>query len=229
VEGIFVLGTTGEGMHVPPALRRRLVERTVQKAKGRALDYAGLGDLKSTDFASANEYFQAGASAVVAHPPVSVPVPVAELAGWYRSLLDALAGPLILYNMPTITRVSIPLDAIEALMGHPKFAGIKDSENDPKRLEELLKRFGGRPGCSIEGDESTTCSWPHDGRSGGYRTRALPARTARTRRARTMHPGPVRRCRNHRTRPGFLIILVLALLFDNEWPLKGENKNEGAG
>ena len=48
-----------------------------------------------------------------------------------------LAGPLLLYNMPMTTKVSIPLDAVEKLMGHPRLAGIKDSENNPGRLEEF--------------------------------------------------------------------------------------------
>ena len=51
--------------------------------------------------------------------------------------------------MPFITGVSIPLDVIENLWGHPRLAGIKDSENNPKRLEELLRRFGGQPSFSI--------------------------------------------------------------------------------
>jgi 4-hydroxy-tetrahydrodipicolinate synthase len=149
VSGIFVLGTTGEGVHVPKACRRQLVGRAARRAGARCLIYAGLGDLQQTEFASANEFFAEGAQAVVAHPPISAPVPAAELAGWYRTLLDQLAGPLILYNMPMTTGVSIPLEAVEKLLGHPNLAGIKDSENNPARHEELLRRFGDRPGFAI--------------------------------------------------------------------------------
>lgn len=56
---------------------------------------------------------------------------------------------MILYNIPAINRVSIPLDTVESLLGHPRFVGIKDSENNPARLEELLHRFGGRKDFSI--------------------------------------------------------------------------------
>ncbi len=149
VEGIFVLGTTGEGAYVPWAIRKSVVERTVAIVKKRAVVYAGLGDLQPGAFGVANEYFEAGANAVVAHPPISNPVPAGELHGWYRTLLDRINGPLVLYNMPSTTGVSIPLDAVEKLLGHPKLAGIKDSENNVKRLQELLKRFGGQPGFSI--------------------------------------------------------------------------------
>ena len=149
VEGIFVLGTTGEGAHVPRALRKKLVELTVRHANKRTLIFVGLGDVRLADLSEANEFFHAGADAVVAHPPISEKVPVEKLQGWYQSLLDKLAGPLLIYNMPATTGVSIPLDAVEKLLGHPKLAGIKDSENNPQRVEELLKRFGGKKDFSV--------------------------------------------------------------------------------
>jgi len=149
VEGIFVLGTTGEGTNVPAASRRRLVQCVTSRVRGRAMVYAGLGDLKPADFPTANEFFRAGANAVVAHPPISASVPVNELTAWYLALLKELDGPLIIYNIPPTTGVSIPLDTIEKLADHLKVAGLKDSENNPQRHTELLKRFGNRPGFAI--------------------------------------------------------------------------------
>lgn len=149
VKGIFVLGTTGEGANVPKPIRERVVEQTVAIVKNRALVYVGLGDVRSDGAGSANDFFRAGANAVVVHPPISNPVPAGKLHDWYRALLDGMNGPLILYNMPSTTGVSIPLDAVENLLGHPKLAGIKDSENNSKRMEELLCRFGKRAGFSI--------------------------------------------------------------------------------
>ena len=147
VEGIFVLGTTGEGMSVPAASRRKLVERTVAAVKRRSKVYAGIGDNPRNAVAVGNEYFHAGADAVVTRPPVSFPVE--ELLPWFNSLLAGLEGPLILYNIPPMTNVSIPLDVVGHLLGHPKLAGIKDSENNAKRLEELLGRFGHQKDFSV--------------------------------------------------------------------------------
>jgi 2-dehydro-3-deoxy-D-pentonate aldolase len=149
VAGIFVLGTTGEGAQVPREARRRLVAQTVKLVNKRAAVFAGLGDLRLADLSEANEFFHAGVDAVVAHPPVSEKVPAEKLCEWYKSLLDRLEGPLLLYNMPMTTGVSIPLDAVAQLLGHPKLAGIKDSENHPRRHEELLQRFGGRKDFSV--------------------------------------------------------------------------------
>jgi len=147
VDGIFVMGTTGESASLPHPFRRSLVERTVARVQGRVKVYAGLGDLYPKDAASGNDYLQAGAQAVVARPPVSFPVE--KLLPWFKSLLSDLDGPMMLYNIPSTTNVSIPLDVVAELAGHPKLLGIKDSENSLKRLEELLKRFGGKPDFAI--------------------------------------------------------------------------------
>jgi 4-hydroxy-tetrahydrodipicolinate synthase len=76
-------------------------------------------------------------------------MPLARLESWYRSLLDGLHGRLFIYNMPMTTKVSIPLEVIGNLVGHPRLAGIKDSENDPQRLKQLLQRFGGKKEFSV--------------------------------------------------------------------------------
>lgn len=149
VDGVFVLGTTGEGAHVPREVRRRLVAETVKHVNRRAAVFAGLGDVRNADLSEANEFFAAGADAVVVHPPISEKLAPAEIQGWYEKLLNGIHGPLMLYNMPMTTKVSIPLDAVEKLLGHPRLAGIKDSENDPKRLEELLRRYGGKKDFSV--------------------------------------------------------------------------------
>lgn len=148
VNGIFVLGTTGEGAHVPRESRRQLVAQTVKRVNRRAAVFAGLG-IHDSDLSEANEFFRAGADALVAHPPISGKVAVRDLHRWYHNLLDHIQGPLVLYNMPMTTRVSIPLNTVEKLIGHPKLVGIKDSENNPERLEELLQRCGGKNDFSV--------------------------------------------------------------------------------
>jgi len=147
IENIFVAGTTGESVSVPHSMRLRLVERTRAKVQCRATVYAGLGDIHPGEVSAGNDYLRAGADAIVTRPPVLFPL--AELLPWFRSILDGVEGPVILYNIPLATNVSIPLDVVAQLTGHPKLMGIKDSENNAKRLEELLRRFGGQPAFSV--------------------------------------------------------------------------------
>jgi 2-dehydro-3-deoxy-D-pentonate aldolase len=147
VDGIFIMGTTGEGAAIPRDSRRRLVELTVARVRNRTKVFAGLGDAHAEEIAAGNDYFRAGAHAVVSRPPAKTASD--KMLLWYQALLTGLDGPLLLYNMPVTANVSIPLDLIDKLIGHPKLAGIKDSENNPARHEELLKRFGGRNDFSV--------------------------------------------------------------------------------
>jgi 2-dehydro-3-deoxy-D-pentonate aldolase len=147
VDGIFIMGTTGEGAAIPRGSRQRLVELTVARARNRTKIFAGLGDMYPDEITAGNDYFRAGVHAVVSRPPAGIACD--KMFSWYDKLLTDIDGPVLLYNMPMTANVSIPLDLIEKLIGHPKLAGIKDSENDPARHEELLKRFGGRNDFSI--------------------------------------------------------------------------------
>jgi dihydrodipicolinate synthase/N-acetylneuraminate lyase len=147
VDGIFVMGTTGEGTSIPRDYRLRLVQRTVARVNGKCKVFAGIGDAHPEEIVAGNQYLRVGVDAVVSRPPVAMPAE--KMLSWYQKLLDALEGPLLLYNMPTTTKVSIPLDIVGKLMAHPRLAGIKDSENNPKRLEELLVRHGGNEHFSV--------------------------------------------------------------------------------
>jgi dihydrodipicolinate synthase/N-acetylneuraminate lyase len=147
---VFVLGTTGEGPSVPRSAKARLVQRTVARVRGRARVYAGIGDTCLADsLASADEYFKAGVDAVVAQPPVYFPIQPQEVLAYFQALLHRVAGPLIIYNIPSTTRVSIPVEVVAQLVGHPRLVGIKDSENNPERLVELLKRFRDTPNFAV--------------------------------------------------------------------------------
>jgi 4-hydroxy-tetrahydrodipicolinate synthase len=147
VDGIFVLGTTGEGAMVSRPDRQRLVRQVVALANSRVRVYAGIGDSAGEDALLGNDYLAAGVDAVVARAPVSMES--ADLQSWFQSVLDQLNGPMILYNIPMLNQVSIPLEVVDQLRVHPGVIGIKESENNLERLSTLIRRFGRRPGFSI--------------------------------------------------------------------------------
>jgi 2-dehydro-3-deoxy-D-pentonate aldolase len=147
VDGILVMGTTGEGIAISGGDRRRIVEQTVAAAKGAIKIFAGIGNAHPDEIDAGNDYLQVGVDALVLHPVAGMPPQ--KMLPWFQKVLDNLKGPLLLYNMPATTRVSIPLDVIGQLAGHPHLAGIKDSENNPQRLNALLRDFGGNKKFSI--------------------------------------------------------------------------------
>ena len=147
---VFVLGTTGEGASVPAADRRRLVEIARRTARARVRVYAGISANALTEsVAAGREYLQAGVDAVVAHPPWFFPLAPAEIEAWFARLVRELRGPFLLYNIPQVTRHSVPVEVVARLAEQPGVVGFKDSENTPGRMDAVLAALGGRPDFSL--------------------------------------------------------------------------------
>lgn len=150
VGGVFVLGTTGEAASLPQRARRELARLAIERVAGRCLVYAGIGSNCFEESVTAGrEYLALGAHAVVAHLPAYFPLAPAEMVEYYRLLADRLKGPLVIYNMPPTTHMSIPLDALDALSRHPNVVALKDSENDLGRLKNVIATFRGRPDFAV--------------------------------------------------------------------------------
>jgi len=150
VDGVFVLGTTGEANSVPRTMRLRLVTLAVEQAQERVRVYAGISDnCLAHSIEAAFEYSRLGIDALVAHLPSYYALGAQEMLAYYRKLADSIPAPLLVYNIPQTTHMSLPVEVIEQLSSHPNIVGLKDSENDPLRLEGVMSRLGGRSDFSI--------------------------------------------------------------------------------
>src|SRR4051812_37537867 len=148
--GVFPLGTTGESASIPYHSKRKVVDAVIKANRGRAHVYAGIASNSFKESVDVSKlYKELGASCVVAHVPSYYPLSDAEIESYFLKLADAVALPLIAYNIPVTTRHSIPLDVVDKLRKHPNIAAIKDSEGNAERLTELLKRTGGRGGWPV--------------------------------------------------------------------------------
>lgn len=145
VAGVLVLGTTGEAMSIPARDRLRLAELATAEIDGRARVYVNISDNSFRDAVDyAADYASLGADALVAHLPFYYPLGGAEMRMWYERLADAVPRPLLLYNIPMTTGLSIPEEVVEALSHHENVVGMKDSEYDAARMERLVPSFSPR-------------------------------------------------------------------------------------
>lgn len=148
--GMLVLGTTGEVASLPFALRQRYVEIAVRTAAKRTPVFVcAASNCVSISIDTANDYLTAGADAVVGLLPNYFKLEPAEMLAYFGRLADGIRGPLMVYNMPATTGMSIPLDVIETLSRRPNITGLKDSEGTEGRREQVARRFGGRKDFSL--------------------------------------------------------------------------------
>ena len=150
VGGVFLLGTTGEDASMSLEMRTRLVATVTEHVGGRATTYAGIShNSLASSVKAAEAYTRLGVDTLVARLPTYYALTDEEQHAYFLALLERIPGPLMLYNITSTTHMTIPIRVIEALSQHSQVVGIKDSDRDLPRLEELVRRLGGRPDFSL--------------------------------------------------------------------------------
>lgn len=130
VDGIFLLGTTGEGPHLSYAIREELVKTVCRLVKGRVPVLVGITETDLDDaVAFASKCKAHGASAVVAAPPYYFKLTQAECVTWFTEMADRLPLPLVIYDMPAHTDTIIDPATIAKLAAHPNIVAMKDSSS----------------------------------------------------------------------------------------------------
>lgn len=141
----FILGTTGEAASIGRNERKRLVETTVKAADGRAMVYAGISGNSLNDAVEEGKlYHSLGADVLVATMPSYYPVDAGQMLRYFEEMANALQLPLIVYNIPSTTHLSIPLEVVDKLSAHPNIVGFKDSEKGEERIAKAASLWKDR-------------------------------------------------------------------------------------
>jgi dihydrodipicolinate synthase/N-acetylneuraminate lyase len=67
-----------------------------------------------------------------------------QMKKYFEQLADQVRVPLMIYNIPSTTHMSIPLEVIDELSHHENIAGVKDSERSDERLAASLQLWSQR-------------------------------------------------------------------------------------
>jgi len=146
----FLLGTTGESASLSLKKKYEFVEFVCEEFAGKTTLYAGIsGNAVEESIAAANQYAKWGVDYAVAHVPNFFMLSPLEMQHYFEYLADRISIPLIVYNIPIVSHHSVPLGVIATLSQHPNIVGLKDSENDPVRWEQVLKTWGNSEEFSI--------------------------------------------------------------------------------
>ena len=135
----FILGTTGEASSLPLSVKKDYIRKAVSLKKEQQVLYAGIGaNCLQTSIDLAKLCFDSGVDVAVATLPSYYNLTAGQMRNYFAQLADAIAGPLMIYNIPATTHMSIPLQVIDELSHHENIVGVKDSERDEERLQQSL-------------------------------------------------------------------------------------------
>ena len=150
VNGLFILGTTGEGPSLSYRLRRELVERVCKQVQTRVPVLVGITDTAFVESVSlARHSAEVGASALVVAPPYYLPEAQPELQEYLDHLVAELPLPLFIYNMPALTKVHFELDTVRRALDEPRIIGLKDSSGDLDYYKKAAALIQQRPDWTL--------------------------------------------------------------------------------
>ncbi|RPI27648.1 MAG: dihydrodipicolinate synthase family protein [Acidobacteria bacterium] len=140
VSGMFLLGTTGEGPHLDPGIRFRMIKAVCKLAAGRVPVLVGLCDSStSACLRIADQAAAEGASALVLTPPFYFPLSQEELLHYLERLVPQLPLPVFLYNIPSLTKIWVQPPTLLKIVANLPISGLKDSSGDMEYFAEVRR------------------------------------------------------------------------------------------
>jgi N-acetylneuraminate lyase len=144
VEGIYVGGSTGEGMLLTIPERIEIARTAVEASAGRVPVFAHVGAMTTRDaIALAQAAQHAGVAAISMIPPLYYGYSTAEVIAHYRAVIDAVGVPFIVYNIPQFTGRDIVDGGYEELLSLPQVIGIKHTSQNLFGAERLVAQYPG--------------------------------------------------------------------------------------
>jgi 4-hydroxy-2-oxoglutarate aldolase len=145
VDGVLVLGSTGEAGHLEDDEGIAIVEAAREVVPDGKVLMVGTGR-QSTDatVAFTARAARAGADvALVVTPNYYRPELTRDAyVRYYRRVADSADVPVYLYSVPQFTGVTLTVDLVAELSGHPRIVGFKESSGDAAALFEIVSRAG---------------------------------------------------------------------------------------
>ncbi len=139
IRAIILSGTTGEGSTLSPNEFSDLIKKGAEYIHGRVPLIAGTGS-NNTDTAikRSKDAEKCGADALLIVTPYYNKTTQAGLIQHYKKILNSVGLPVILYNVPGRTGLSIEPETVKILANESQIIGIKEASGNISKAADLL-------------------------------------------------------------------------------------------
>ena len=143
INGLAVMGTTGENATIEPEDQKKVIAYTVEKVAGRVPVIAGTGT-NNTEHVLHNtrNACQVGADAILVVTPYYNKATQNGLVTHFTAVADESTLPVILYNVPSRTGCNLLPKTVAKLSEHPNIAAIKEATGSLAQMIEIMHLCG---------------------------------------------------------------------------------------
>lgn len=140
VDGLSILGSTGEFPHLDPAERRNFAERVVGMVRGRVRVVVGVGSTSTRESAEfARHAADSGADGTLCVPPFYFKLGEKALYEHFARVARSAEIPMLVYNFPLMTGVGLSARMISRLSTDiPNVEGLKDTVTEHSHTLDVL-------------------------------------------------------------------------------------------
>jgi 4-hydroxy-tetrahydrodipicolinate synthase len=139
VDFLVPCGTTGESPTLTHEEHLRVVEITVQLAKGRVPVLAGAGGYNTAEVvALSRELAELGADGILSVTPYYNKPTQEGLFQHYRAIAEAVSLPIILYSVQGRTGVNIEPSTVKRLAEIENIVGVKEASGNISQMAAIL-------------------------------------------------------------------------------------------
>ena len=143
INGLVVMGTTGENATIEPEDQKKVIAYTVEKVAGRVPVIAGTGT-NNTEHVLHNtrNACQVGADAILVVTPYYNKATQNGLVTHFTAVADESTLPVILYNVPSRTGCNLLPKTVAKLSEHPNISAIKEATGSLAQMIEIMHLCG---------------------------------------------------------------------------------------
>ncbi|MEG1874951.1 MAG: 4-hydroxy-tetrahydrodipicolinate synthase [Angelakisella sp.] len=142
-DAIVICGTTGEASTMTNEEHVECIKYAVKRSAGRVPVIAGAGS-NHTDYAiwMSKEAEAAGADALLQVTPYYNKCTQKGLIAHFTAIADATPLPIILYNVPSRTGMTIKPETYLELAKHPRIVATKEASGDISAIAKIAQLCG---------------------------------------------------------------------------------------
>jgi 4-hydroxy-tetrahydrodipicolinate synthase len=139
IDFLVPCGTTGECPTLTDAERLRVVEITVELARGKVPVLAGAGGYNTAEvIALAREFDKLNVSGILSVTPYYNKPTQEGLCQHFKAIADAVNLPIVLYSVQGRTGVNIEPATVQRLAKIPNIVGIKEASGNVAQMAAIL-------------------------------------------------------------------------------------------
>ncbi|HDP6036364.1 TPA: 4-hydroxy-tetrahydrodipicolinate synthase [Staphylococcus aureus] len=166
-QAIIVNGTTAEIPTLTTDEKERILKTVIDLVDKRVPVIAGTGTNDTEKSIQASIQAKAlGADAIMLITPYYNKTNQRGLVKHFEAITDAVKLPVVLYNVPSRTNMTIEPETVEILSQHPYIVALKDATNDFEYLEEVKKRIDTNSFALYSGNDDNVVEYYQRGGQG---------------------------------------------------------------